>query len=149
MPSPTLRLGHAWSLWDDASTRRPAHPTSRLYFFPKKGEMFLYFGNNGAVRVPVAATDEEPRKLAFTFRWSEKDEPPSTHVGSVSATGNKWVFDFDTLKDSTCHPTEAANFYKITAPTSELQQESGRTQGSILGLSLPQTPRHGCCIQGG
>jgi hypothetical protein len=89
------------------------NPNQSIFFFPKKGEMFLYMGLTGAVRVPVSIVSEEPRSMQFTFRWSEKDEPPSTHTGKVSAVGNMWQFDFDTLKASTCKPAPAPDFYKM------------------------------------
>ena len=89
------------------------NPNQSIFFFPRKSEMFLYLGTAGAVRVPVSVTEQTPDSLAFTFRWSEKDEPPSTHSAKVSVVGSKWSFDFDTLKDSVCHPAPAADFYKL------------------------------------
>jgi hypothetical protein len=84
-----------------------------IFFFPKKGEMFLYLGTKGAMRVPIAVTDEGRRKVEFTFRWSEKDELATTRTGRVSAVGNKWQFDLDTLKGSLCRPAAAPDFYKM------------------------------------
>ena len=88
-------------------------PYQSLFFFPKKNEMFLYLGTTGAFRVPITITDQAPRKVSFTFRWSEKDELASTRTGSVTAVGNKWQFDLDTLKGSLCHPSPAPDFYKM------------------------------------
>lgn len=87
-------------------------PYQSIFFFPKKAEMFMYLGTTGAIRVPVSVTDRTPRKVSFTFRWSEKDELPSTRTGSVTAAGQKWQFELDTLKGSLCRPSPAPDFYR-------------------------------------
>src|SRR5437868_1540061 len=49
-----------------------------IYFFPKKGEMFFYSGSEGVIRVPVSVTQQAPRRVDFTFRWTDGIEKPAT-----------------------------------------------------------------------
>jgi hypothetical protein len=86
-------------------------PWTSVFFFPKKNEMFMHV-TKGAVRVPVNVTEQGPRKLDFTIRWSENDEPATTRTGSVTAVGGKWQFEFESLKSALCRPKPAPDFYK-------------------------------------
>jgi hypothetical protein len=91
----------------------PGTPFQSLFFFPKQKEMFLYGGTEGALRVPVSVIREAPRRLDFTYRTSNKDEPPLTHTGYVVASANDWQFTFDTIADSECQPVVAPDFYSM------------------------------------
>jgi hypothetical protein len=108
-------------------------PYQSIFFFPKKGEMFFYLGSKGAFRVPLTIVAEEPRKLDFTFMWSEKDELPATRTGRVSAVGDKWQFELDTLKGSTCRPAVAPDFYKLLP---ELGFPAGRWEDRKTHLGI-------------
>lgn len=91
-------------------------PYQSIYFFPKKGEMFFYLGATGAWRAPVTIVKQAPRKLEFTFRWSdedEKDSPTSTRAGSVAAVETKWQFELEGLKGSSCQPLPSRNVYTL------------------------------------
>ena len=86
-------------------------PWMSMFFFPKKNEMFMHLPK-GSMRVPINVTEQGPRKLDFTFRWSENDGPATTRTGSVSAVGSKWQFELESLKSSLCRPKAAPDFYK-------------------------------------
>jgi hypothetical protein len=68
---------------------------------------------DGALRSPITVTKHAPRRVDFTYRSAEDDKLPETHVGHVTADGDKWQFEFDTFKNSTCQPAPAADFYKM------------------------------------
>jgi hypothetical protein len=108
-------------------------PYQSVFLFPKKNEMFFYLGTDGAVRVPMSVTNEEPRKLDFTFRWSEKNEPPMTRTGHLTPSGTKWDLGLEVVKGCTCKPGPAPDFYKLLP---ELGIQAGKWADAQHGLTV-------------
>lgn len=108
-------------------------PYQSIYFFPKKNEMMFYLGTTGAFRVPINVTQTGPRKIDFTFRWAEKDEHPSTRTATVTAIGDKWEFELQDLKGSTCRPMPAPSYFKMLP---ELGIQAGKWRDPKVNFGL-------------
>jgi len=83
------------------------------YFYPENREMFITM-NGFAIRIPidVAGAASADNKVSLTYKWVD-DEKVTTGSGTVGWIGTqKWSLNFDTIKDSVCHPVTDDLFYK-------------------------------------
>jgi hypothetical protein len=89
------------------------NPFGSLYLYPDKKELFITM-NGFASRIPVVISKEDEKKTEFTYKWHAKDDGPVENgTAVVSWIGTKkWKFDFDSIKDSICHPIADDLFYK-------------------------------------
>jgi hypothetical protein len=88
-------------------------PYGSLYFYPDKNELFTTIGES-ASRLPISVIKTEPEKITFSYKWQGKGETiPTTNSATVAWVGTKkWNFDFESIKDSVCHPMDDDLFYK-------------------------------------
>ncbi len=89
-------------------------PYGSLYFYPGKGELFVTLDGDNSSRIPITVTKTDPDKTTFTYRWAGSGvKVATTETATVGWVGTqKWSFDFETIKDSVCHPVADDLFTK-------------------------------------